>query len=140
MRVWTPAPGRRFPLTITGRRGRILFPRSPLPRISFDVWGRRHRFSRWNRFPWFQWWYYYNILNRPVYTLPVDTGLPELGYVDPSWDPEDIDQYIEYLEDIYRTYVVRGYRIIVDPLSYELQWIFQPRVISSPTLTPQLTF
>lgn len=95
----------------------------------------------WMIYDWFRVWYYaymldpasYTIYGRnPYYSVPESTltaSLPELGYVDfRTWDPEQIDAHIRELEYVYGATVAMGYRIIPDPATGRLHWIYRPRI------------
>jgi hypothetical protein len=107
--------------------------------------------SSWLVYPWFRLWYYPYMLNpygysfygpNPYYMMPrgpLAAGLPELGYVDfRTWTPEQIDLHIRELEAVYATTVAAGYRIVPDPATGRLYWVYNVNVPAQGMPVPSM--
>lgn len=92
--------------------------------------------TSWLAYPWFNLWYSSYLINpndpfavNSYYARAPFVGLPELGYVDlRTWTPEEIDEHVRELENVYGATTSMGYRIIVDPATGRLLWVNNVRM------------
>ena len=102
--------------------------------------------TSWLVYPWFRFWYSAYMGNPAGYTIygpnayyrapRSNMQLPELGYVDfRTWTPEQIDMHIRELETIYSATVYAGHRIVADPYTGRLYWVY---AVTVPEYNPTM--